>query len=286
MRIGVRFFTGSAYSPASPLAEVAIRNVGIGAHQRLEISTANPDLFRDFYSFCCTLADRVQLDKQLVVRALTETLRSWSALIRRKSLLSDERQVGLFGELLFLTRVADTVGWPAAVDAWQGPDAQEHDFTLLKVDAEVKSTRSERRIHQIGSLTQLLPKMGRRLIVVSIQITPSAGKGSMSLSQLVSQVLSTAILASPQTADTIREHLVRQGWADEDAPQYATRYQQRAPLAAVPVDARFPAIVPETLAALGPERIARIERVDYAVDLSGLGVLDGTEPFERLLFER
>jgi hypothetical protein len=287
VRIGVRFYTNSVDVPASPLAEVAIRALGVGATQMLEVSTANRLLFRDFYGFCCTVADRVQLDRQPAARAVAQTLRAWAALIRQKSLLSLQQQVGLMGELLFLKRLASTIGWKAAALSWRGPDAQEHDFTLNNIDIEVKTTLAERRLHQIESMTQLLPKLDRPLVLVSIQLTPSTGKGSLSLSQLVASVLATASTEAPGSVDPLREQLNRIGWSDDDAPAYAQRHQLRTALAAIPVDGSCPAIVPATLsAALDVNLRSRIERLSYVIDVDGLGKLDGTKAFNKLVFAR
>jgi hypothetical protein len=199
-------------------------------------------------------------------------------------LLSVEKQVGLIGELLFLKRLASTLSWTEAAKSWAGPSGQEHDFTLSTVDVEVKTTLNERRLHQIESLTQLLPKLNRPLVLVSVQLTPSTGQGSLSLSQLVALVLSTVIEKAPGMHDTIRELLSRIGWSDEDSSAYAQRYQLRTAFAAIPVDGSCPAIVPSTLKALGPSLSARIERLSYLVDVDGLGALDGTRDFKKLVF--
>jgi hypothetical protein len=214
-RIGVRLFTAGAGNLSSPLAEIAILNVGAGAQTAVEVSTGNANLFQDFYAFCCTVADRVQLDREPVETALEKTLSSWAALIRQKRVLSDNRQLGLFGELIFLKRIAAVIGWSAAVEAWQGFDSEEHDFTLVTTDIEVKSTRSESRIHQISSLTQLVPKQDRRLAIVSIQLTPGVGKGSQSLAKLIASIFSAASSAEPRAVEMIRYRLTEQGWSDE-----------------------------------------------------------------------
>ncbi|WP_157863230.1 PD-(D/E)XK motif protein [Bradyrhizobium tropiciagri] len=285
-RIGAHFFTAKKSDLSSPLAEIAIRNVGAGPQTAVEVSTGNPGLFQDFYAFCCTVADRVQIDQEPVESAISKTLASWSALIRQKRLLSESVQTGLFGELMFLKRVAGVIGWRSAVDAWQGPASEEHDFTLPATDVEVKSTRGENRIHQIGSLTQLMPKAGRRLAIASVQLTLGTGRGSQSLPQLIASVLSTASAMAPQTVETIRHHLTKHGWADEDASQYGARYHLRSPMTAIPVDKNCPVIVPDTLSGLGLARFARIEKVEYALNLDGLGALDGSSQFDRILFRK
>lgn len=284
-RIGLRISSKPEMLPASPLAEVSVREIGDGVETLVEVSTSNPSLFRDFYAFCCAIADRVQLDQQPVGSALAETLRSWSALLRRKSLLSEDRQIGLLGELIFLIQVAAEYGWALAAAAWYGPDSEEHDFTLPRIDVEVKTTRAEARIHEISSLTQLLPKMKRPLVLLSIQLTVGAdARESFSLPEMVAQALSAAMSNDPTAGASIREQLSRLGWLDEDAPLYGGRFQKRGTLVAIPVDDAFPAIVPATLKSLGPGGLARIRRVSYLINVEGLGVSEGTRAFRRLLF--
>ena len=287
-RIGSRFPVRKDLVIANPLAELSILNVGSGSRRMLEISTGNADLYRDFYTFCCTVADKIQIDHQPVERALSETLSSWSALIRHKTLLSDEAQIGLIGELLFLNRAVSAIGWRSASKAWQGnsKNQEEHDFVLSKSDVEIKTTRNECRIHQISSLRQLVPKPCRRLVVVSVQLTPGTGKASFSLTSLVASVLTSAVSASPNIADLVRQQLETQRWRDEDAPHYNAQYHLRSKMAAIPVDNKFPAIVPDTLLALGPERKARINAVRYEVNLDDLGSLDGSKKFDQTLFHR
>jgi len=137
-RIGLRLAGKHVDIPSRPLAEIAIHPVGAGIAQMLEVSTANPALFRDFYAFCCTVADRIQINHDPAGKALRTTLASWSALLKPKALLSRTDQTGLYAELIFLRRTAAKLGWTSAAQAWQGPLSEEHDFTLPLVDVEVK----------------------------------------------------------------------------------------------------------------------------------------------------
>lgn len=284
-RIGARFFTKIAARVPSPLAEVMIREVGVGSETALEMSTGNQSLYRDFYALCCSIADRIQIENQPVAAAIMRTLAAWGALIREKSLLSDECQIGLLGEILFLERVSTTLGWKTAAAAWFGPDSEEHDFVLPLADAEVKCTRREQRIHRIASLTQLQPKVKRKLQFVSVQLTLGPdNKDSFSLPTKIASVLASAGRVSPSAAELIREQIRKQGWEDEDAPNYMTHYQFRAPMMTAQVSGIFPAMTPRTLGSLGQTAASRIDRVSYWINVDGLGVLDGTTSFNRALF--
>ena len=120
-------------------------------------------------------------------------------------------------------------------------------------------------------------------MLASIQITRSSAKGSLSLPQLVALVLTQANNAAPKTAELVRFRLRQLGWQDEDASAYETGYQLRSPMAAIPVDNTFPAIVPDTLSSLGSAQ-ARVVDVKYSISLNGLGVTYGSRQFDRLLF--
>lgn len=282
-RIGARFYADELFRITSPLAEVSIRPIGVGTDTALELSTGNESLFRDFYALCCQIADRVQIAKQPISLALRETLDSWAELVRPRKLLSHGEQIGLIGELLFLLRAGKRLGWERVAGGWYGPDSEEHDFVLPSVDVEVKTTTNENRIHEISSLTQLLPKSGRQLFLVSVQLSPAAGaRDAISLPILVANVLNAATAASDVSADFIRNRLKTLHWSDNDAEYYQERFCLRNPLEACYVGKKFPAIVPATIKALGADRVSRIEKVSYRIKVDGLGAREGTPRFDRL----
>jgi hypothetical protein len=190
------------------------------------------------------------------------------------------------GELLFLDRVAKSLSWITAAQSWLGPNSEEHDFVLPSADVEVKSTTREQRIHHITSLTQLQPKHRRGLQFVSVQLTPAASNNNaFSLATMVANVIASAGKVSATAAELIRDQIRSQGWEDEDAPYYETLYYLRGPLVTVTVAGRFPAIIPETLVSLG-EAASRVDHVSYLINVDGLGVSDGTRPFDRVLFRK
>src|SRR5262249_1666676 len=148
--------------PPSPLVELDIRSVSFAdGGPVVEVSTRNRDLYRDFYALACAVADRIQIDHLPADRAITDSLEAWSALLERLVVLSHEKQIGLLGELWALERVATGYGLEFALQAWKGPEAEEHDFSLSAQDIEVKTTGGERRVHMISALTQLLPNPDR-----------------------------------------------------------------------------------------------------------------------------
>lgn len=82
-------------------------------------------------------------DPVLALRTLIERLTEWHRFMRKQSpsVMSIEKQRGLFGELDFLRRYAIAhLGAGPAVAAWQGPSLGLHDFEFPAITVEVKTT--------------------------------------------------------------------------------------------------------------------------------------------------
>jgi hypothetical protein len=281
-RIGIRIFSNEP-APSAPLAEMDIHRTVVGGHKTIEISTANTRLYREFYAFACAVADQVQIASLPPAQAVESALASWAALLERLAILSQERQTGLLGELWTVERLAVGQGWEQALLSWKGPDTEEHDFSLAAADVEVKTTVSERRIHMIGSLTQLLPKPGRLLYILSLQYTRAGLAPGKTLTEAVAYLQGAISAQAPMYSSLLEARLQRAGWCPEHGPYYRTRWSVRRAAQLIPVDDACPSIVPDTLASLGPSRRSRIVQLSYRVDLEGLGCEDGSPEFHRIL---
>src|SRR5690606_29033660 len=121
--------------------------------------------------------------------AVTESLQSFKDILSKKQRLTEEQQVGLLGELLLLNHCARELGVQPALDAWLGAQGEEHDFVFPSFDVEIKSTRSEGRVHMINSVSQLEMSPGRPLFLLSVQFTAAgAARGGMSLGDLIGKL--------------------------------------------------------------------------------------------------
>lgn len=198
--------------------------------------------------------------------AVSEALFNFKELLIRRRKLTEEKEIGLIGELLVLRHAIEKVGEENALTAWLGPLAEEHDFAFVDYDAEVKTTKSESRIHLIGSETQLEPSPGRPLFLISIQVTLAGGAATgFTLPSLISEIeqcLNTGLRAFLMS-------LERLGWNKEDSDLYQRRYQLRTAPSAYSVDELFPAITPRRLDRVVPKR-ANILGVNYRVNVSDL----------------
>lgn len=217
------------------------------------------------YSLIAAVVDDLTAGRPFHV-SIARSLAAFRDLLAGRGRLSEEKALGLVGELLVLERLVRKSGEYAAVDAWLGPRSEEHDFVLPDVDAEVKTTLAERRSHVIGSETQLQASPSRPLWLVSVQLTRAGtAVGGFTLADIVTRL--RTVLRT--TADVVSAHLGTQGWRDADADLYRERYMPRTRPTAYLVDDRFPAITRTRLDTVVP-RPDLVGHVTYRVDVTGL----------------
>jgi hypothetical protein len=227
----------------------------------------------EVYGLICAIADRVQISHEGFARAVESALESMAGLLATRRGLSRDSQIGLFGELLVLQAIADTPEIEYPVSRWFGPASGEHDFGLVDLDLEVKTTQGERRHHWISSPTQLTPTLGRALYLVSIQITLAAMGEGFTLPQLVK--LSRERLEAERTE--LEAALSRVGYRDADDSLYHTSWALRSEPQFFEVTATFPALTTDRVVQSVPSP-QRIIDLRYQIDLTGLE--PSSAPFE------
>lgn len=275
-RIGARFEIdpSAPATPTSLLQQIAAGDVAADGKRWLEISTTSKILFSNFYSLISQVAERVVAGDPPQT-SLADAISLWETLLREAVVLSDERQMGLFGELLLLERlIIARVESPIA--AWVGPAHETHDFRWGDCEFEVKSTSSRRRVHKIHGVNQLAPSVTSRLYLVSVQLS-EGGAGGVSLPELVERIKSRLKDAD---LSQFNQRLNAAEYIEAHASHYAARRRLRTPLLLVPIVDGTPRIVPQTMQLIPPHFAPeRITRIDYDVDITGLGHEDGTQEF-------
>ena len=227
------------------------------------------------YSLLQAVTDQLQQGDDLE-RALHVALDAFRGLLARAPRLSEDQEIGLFGELVALDRLIDGVGETKALAAWLGPRAEEHDFVLGEADVEVKTTRSERRIHVIHGLGQLTPTPGRPLHLMSVQVTGAGAAGNgETLPELIERIRRR--LRSGRT--DFDDRLTDCGWEDAQADRlYTTRLLVRSEPRFYTVNEDFPAITSAGLSRI-VTRPELVRSIDYRIDVTDLEP-EGTAPAE------
>lgn len=275
-RLGARFelAADAPPAPASRLQQITVNDVSADGRRWLEVSATDPRLYESLYHLIAQIAGAVLEGKSPYV-ALDQSIEAWDSLVEQISLLSEERQAGLFGELLVLRRLLLN-RTPDAVKSWVGPDRQAHDFRIGRIEFEVKTTGGSKRVHTINGIGQLQPSVDCALYLISIQAA-DAGSGGQSLTDLVNE------LRRLLPIDDIKEfdrRLGAYGYVERHAAHYTRRRRLRSDMAMIGVADGTPRLTADALASL-PLRFAaeRIGKIAYEIDVTDLGHADGTPEF-------
>lgn len=231
-----------------------------------EVAVTGDDVLLDAYPVLCAVADRVQQQGMSFAAAVRDVLGIYHELLRGLGRLTDQEEVGLFGELLLLDHLIGQLAEEDAVAAWRGAASEEHDFGFVDDDVEVKTTIAEARRHWVGTVTQLSPTQQRPLWVLSVQLT-TAGLGGLTLPELIAGIRHKVVDGAVRHQFEARLADVR--WSDDQTALYGRRFRLRSDPAAFRVGPGFPAITTAALMAAGLP-VERITSVSYLIDLSGL----------------
>jgi hypothetical protein len=256
---------GATVPDLSEYEHLSASVVRAGNQAWAELLIDDPDIFRRALPVVWRIADRIQLEQIGFAEAVTATLTDFQGLLEGASVLSSDREVGLFGELTVVDCLISTLDGTRAVAAWRGPNGDEHDFDLGGEDLEVKSTLAEQRVHWIGSLGQLEPSPGRPLWLLSIQLTTGLAN-AFAIADLVAKLRSR--LAGGDL-EAFEKKLYGAGWRDRYLATMRRRFRMRSRPLLLPVDAAFPALTHDRMAAAGMP-MARLRQLAYSIDVAGL----------------
>ncbi|GAA4752331.1 PD-(D/E)XK motif protein [Gordonia alkaliphila] len=249
----------------SNLKNVGLTAVSVGDDQLAELTVRVEDNVHGAYGLLATIADELQIEKMPLAAAVAAGVARHRNVFATRGAMTTEKEIGLFGELLFLEYLIHQIGAGPAISSWKGPLAEEHDYTFASVHIEVKTTSGERRRHVIHGLNQLVPLRGVPLSVLSIQLTRTSRDGGRTLPQVVSQVRATA--GGHQVA--VDAMLDSFGWQDDDADLYSTSWTLRSQPRAYYVRGGFPAMTPDLVGPVVPN-YPLLSEVSYKVDLTDL----------------
>jgi hypothetical protein len=284
-KLGARFADVSGAALKLPTLEaIQINIIKIDENQFIEVSTTSNDLFRKFYYILSDLVLDVVAKNADIRTVLAAIISSWSSLLRPSSILSDEREIGLTGELWLLDRLIAIHG-PDVISAWVGPRREVHDFRLGSVEFEVKATSRPRRIHTINGLTQLVASEGCALFIASVRLVDS-GSGGKTLPEMV-QAIREDLSSSKDASSSFEICLSSVGYFDSDAASYSRRRRLGDSVHLVPVDPGVPRLTPVALSFLPQDYASeRIIKVSYDIDITGLGFADGSAEFLQIIPSR
>lgn len=275
-------YAGTLASLVSPYREVAYEITSVEGRRILELRTSTPELYHAFYLFAALVAEHIEERGDDVLNAIRRAQQVFGQLLTKRTLLSDERQVGLIGELCLLHAVIRDWG-KKGFAAWVGPAGERHDFRFGTSEVEVKATTSAARKHRIHGAGQLEASPGRTLYVLSLQFE-LAGMGAGETLPGRIQRLGRLLADDLQLTTVFEGFLKRLGYQNADAELYMRRYQFRSRPVLVPVDRNCPKITgAELKKGVAPGTLSRIGGIEYEIDVGGLGYSEGSKEYGKVL---
>ncbi|PZS11461.1 MAG: hypothetical protein DLM60_24120 [Pseudonocardiales bacterium] len=225
--------------------------------------------FADAYPLLRSVADLVQLQSAAFADAVRSSLASYHDLLSAAAQMPIHDEIGLYGELLALSHLISSTGPHTAMKAWRGGDErEEHDFGLADDDVEVKTTTADSRRHWISSLDQMRPTAGRKLWVLSIQLT---GAGASEAARLPDVMARVEKQLPAELRNAFWSRIVRTRYRPEQPHDTFRLLRMRSTPACFLVDENFPRIDRDILAR-GGAPVAGLGEVNYVI------LLDSTAP--------
>lgn len=183
------------------------------------------------------------------------------------TLLSKQRQIGLFGELWFLLQwLAPEMEIEHAVDLWRGQQGARHDFEASNWSVEAKTTTSVRgQVHTVHGIEQLVPPEQGKLYLFALQIREENG-ASNTLPLLVASCRNKLINLN-EASLRFETALASAGYSSEFDLEYSNRKFRIIDEAAYIVEGDFPRLVPEQLK--GGVLLEGVDSIKYQISLHG-----------------
>ena len=147
------------------------------------------------------------------VHIVTEQMeRLRKAFTRVGAEISENKQIGLFGELWTLLNIMIPAIGPRAATHWSGPLSEKHDFVGIGAHIEVKTTTRSEDKHEISRIDQLRAPPGKRLLLISIQLERTIA-GEETIGTMRDHVIAALNNDGP-ALDAFERKMAAMGWHD------------------------------------------------------------------------
>lgn len=227
--------------------------------------SGSPELFAEMVGDVAGAMDSVAEEGEVsILRTMLRRVRMWQQFMSRSSgPLSQEAELGLAGELYFMTALLDSCVPPMEVmNAWVGPDDAPQDFLLGDGAIEVKATMSSSGFPvKIGSLEQLDDAVASPLFLAAVKFTSE--ESGRTLPEMVADIW-LRLKGAPEVANFFCDRLMLAGYSETHESSYIRRFEPKSQLC-FSVSEGFPRITPGSVP-IGITRALYEINLDHAGD--------------------
>jgi len=275
-------FDGASEIEPSPYRELTFEFRSVKGKRIIELSTARQELFQSFYVFAMAVVDTMADSGIDAGAAIRNSLDKFDIMLMRRPLLSEQIQIGLFGELSLLEELIQVNG-TRIFSSWLGPLKERHDFRFNGNELEVKSTTGRGRVHIIHGLDQLELSPGKRLWLLSLKYERAGAGSGRTLPEQIA-VVRLLLRRASGCLRAFNGHLEHLGYRDGDAYFYATAYQPSGNPVLIEVNDDCPRLTRQMLERSHNRGLSsRVDDVEYRLNVEGLGCAEGSTEYKRVL---
>lgn len=221
-----------------------------------------PSLDEIFVKLCWDLMC-VSKDASDPIAKIIDQYKKWLRLLQQigNGLLPVHSQKGLIGELLYLSDLIDKYNEDVAINSWVGPEGCDQDYNFEIGWAEIKTTIISGTSIQVSSLQQLDRTDKGQLIVYFLDRTTSCGNNTISLDEVIAQIMSKIKLYYNKNLFAIK--LAKNGYQNKDEEKYSSFRFKVAEKRIYQVDKRFPRLTKDNVS-------PTIIEAQYKIDLPSI----------------
>ena len=176
-----------------------------------------------FLSLCNDLIQATWRAKKssIAVQAILSRLEHWREFLKnnRSGILSEEKILGLIGELLFIKdKLIPVFGAGQSIKFWQGPEGLPQDFNVNESAIEVKCQSGATSPYiKISSADQLCPQLPEMyLFVVTLGIASPETTNAINLPKLILQIRDVLKFETSEQVERFNDLLHSLGYVDSD----------------------------------------------------------------------
>ena len=197
------------------------------------------------------------------LKMFLDRLYTWSNVFKRgaNTLLSEDEQLGLYGELTFLKDLCESTNLSVdeIVNSWKGAIKEDKDFQLKNRAVEIKSSSKQDKVVEISNIRQLDESGLEALYLHHYEFARTVG-GKNTLPDKVNEI--REIVKESPAYDVFEDLLISVAYFDKDASEYTKSYTLIEDYTYL-VGANFPRIV--------ASMVPGITEVKYKVNLGNCG---------------
>lgn len=201
-----------------------------------------------------------KLDAAGALTVIGSRLSAWQACLKvRREGFGKHQIIGLFGELVILEKISNSIGFDRGISYWSGPERGIHDFEMGAFSIEVKTSLGLRGSVSIGSLEQLDTAGISKLILCRVAVV--ADPNGIDLRAFVSRLRGIADSMGAGIRGEFDRRILLTGFIDIESQEVSSNRFSVAAVEGYEVREGFPRLTKETVT-------PGVTSAEYQVDLA------------------